>query len=129
MFAILLAERLFMDVPSAQAIKVRAVRGPRGEGRGERGSLRAAQDGRRVQRESAGFKMVSSINENSTPLSGSHLMENFVLRDLRNSEACTGAFTGTALSSLFNQNFSLSQKLCSHQTHLICISKYILLET
>lgn len=70
-FAILLAERLFMGVPSAQVIKVWAIRGPRG-------GLQAAQDGRCVQRDSRGFKMVSSINENPTLLSGSHLMEGFV---------------------------------------------------
>ena len=37
-----------------------------------------AQDGGCVQRDSRGFKMVSSINENPTRLSGSHLMEGFV---------------------------------------------------
>ena len=73
MFAILLAECLFMDVPSALVIKVRGIRGPRGEGRPD-----AAQDGGCVQRDSGWFKMVSSTNENPTPLSGSHLMEGFV---------------------------------------------------
>lgn len=60
-----------MDVPLAQVIKVRDFRGPRGD-------LLAAQDGGCVQRDSTGFKMASSINENPTPVSGSHLMEGFV---------------------------------------------------
>lgn len=61
-----------MDVPSARVITKRAIRGPRGEGRGPP----AAQDGRRVQRSQAeGLGRCSGADESLTPLSASCLME------------------------------------------------------